>query len=334
MKKIVKLLALTSLLSLSTTSPAFAGTWEQDTKGWWWQDEDKTFPSSTWKWIDSDGDGLAECYYFDENGYLLTGTLTPDGFSVNESGAWTDHGIVRKKAANPFAARTMNQRGLELYQEADQKSSGLPGQDIQGDVHMNLLYDEFEIPISMNIQLKYHDINSSNMEFYAFTDTNMMGLQGLESSFYTNGCFYSDMGENAKFKMRIGYEDMTRNLTLGGLTGQFGAFLENVQIENDEAGNRILLYSSETKGLENHLLNFYDKVWPSLADFSINRLVGKAIITPEGYFSKEAIWISMTLTEDGETMDMYVNFDLDYHNPGKDVAIQFPSLEGFEELIY
>ncbi|WP_077610073.1 hypothetical protein [Clostridium sp. Marseille-P2415] len=336
MKKILKLFAITSLLSISMTSAAFAGTWKQNTHGWWWLDGDKSYPSSTWKWIDSNGDGLAECYYFDENGYLLTGTTTPDGYTVNESGAWSEEGLVRQKAANPFASRTVNQEGLELYQEADQKSSGLPGLDIKADILMNLSYAGLEIPVSKNMQLKYHDINTPNMEFLSSTYTDMMGIHKSETSFYNNGCYYSDMGENEKFKMKIGYRDMTNNLTLGGLTGQFGAFLENVQIAADEDGNRVLLYSSQTEGLEQYLRNFYNEIWPSLADsdFRINQVNGKAVISPKGYFSKEVISIYMTMTEDEETMGISMNINLDYNNPGQPVAIQFPSTEGYEEIVY
>lgn len=336
MKKIIKLFAITSLLSISMTSAAFAGVWKQNTHGWWWQEVDEPYPASTWKWIDSNEDGMAECYYFDENGYLLTETVTPDGYNVNENGTWTDQGIIRQKAVNPFAARTMKQKGFELYQEADQKSSSLPGLDIQADIQMNFSYDGLEIPIFMNMQLQYHDINTPDMEFFSSSNITMMGIHKTETSFYTNGCYYSDMGINEKYKMKIGYGDMTNQLTLGGLTGQFGAFLENVQIADDESGNKILLYSSETEGLEKYLADFYDEIWPSLtdSDFKINKLDGKAVISPEGYFSKEEIFISTTLVEDGETLGMSMNINLDYNNPGQAVTIEFPSIEGYEEVIY
>lgn len=336
MKKIIKLFAVAALLSVSMALTAHAGAWKQDGHGWWWQDSDKSYPSSTWKWIDSDGDGMAECYYFDENGYLLTGTTAPDGSIVNESGAWTDEGVVRQRASSPSASRNMNQKGLELYQEADQKSSGLPGLDISADIGMNFYYDWLEIPITMNMQLKYHDLNTPGMEFLSQTDIDMMGIRKSETSFYTNGCYYSDMGEYDKYKMKIGHEDMTRNLTLGGLTGQFGAFLDNVQIADGEGGNKILMYSSKTEGLEKYLTNVYDGIWPSLSDsdYKINRIDGKAFISPEGYFSREVISIYTTITEDEETMDLVMNINLNYKDPGKAVSIEFPSTEGFEEVIY
>lgn len=336
MRKALQLFAVTSLLSITMTATALAGTWKQNDHGWWWQDEDKSYPVSAWKWIDSNGDGMAKCYYFDENGYLLTGTVTPDGYTVDENGAWTDSGIIRQRAANPFAARTVNQKGLELYQSADQMSSQLQGLDVKSDVLMNMSYGGFEIPISVGTQLKYHDINTPGMEFLYTYNVNTLGILSTQTAFYTNGCYYSDMGDGEKYKMKVGYSDMSNNLTLGGLTGQFGAFLENVQIADDGAGNKILFYSSDTSGLENYLAGIYDEILPSLSyyDFKINQITGKAVISPEGYFSKEEIFISTTLSDGEDSMETAMSIHLDYNNPGQPVTIQFPSTDGFEEVVY
>lgn len=55
-----------------------------------------------WKWIDDNGDGIAECYYFEteSNGYcgrLYKSVTTPDGYTVNEKGQWIENGKVVTK---------------------------------------------------------------------------------------------------------------------------------------------------------------------------------------------------------------------------------------------
>lgn len=55
-----------------------------------------------WNWIDDDGDGIAECYYFEtvsngRRGRLYKATVTPDGYAVNEKGQWNQNGIVIQK---------------------------------------------------------------------------------------------------------------------------------------------------------------------------------------------------------------------------------------------
>ena len=52
-----------------------------------------------WNWIDDNGDGIAECYYFEtvsngHKGMLYKNTTTPDGYKVNEKGQWTENGVV------------------------------------------------------------------------------------------------------------------------------------------------------------------------------------------------------------------------------------------------
>ena len=87
--------ALAACMSIGMTVAAFAGTWASDATGWWWTNDDGSYPVSTWQWIDGNNDGVAESYYFNENGYLLVNTTTPDGYTVNGNGAWTVDGQVQ-----------------------------------------------------------------------------------------------------------------------------------------------------------------------------------------------------------------------------------------------
>lgn len=88
-------MALTSVASIS----AYAGAWANNAQGWWYNNGDGTWPVSTWQWIDGNGDGTAECYYFDANGYCLMNTMTPDGYKVNGDGAWLLNGTIQTKSA-------------------------------------------------------------------------------------------------------------------------------------------------------------------------------------------------------------------------------------------
>lgn len=90
-----KVLAASILLAVSMSGTAFAGEWKQDSIGWWYQNDDGSYPSNTWQWIDGNYDGIAESYFFDANGYCLMNTITPDGYTVDLNGAWTIDGIVQ-----------------------------------------------------------------------------------------------------------------------------------------------------------------------------------------------------------------------------------------------
>lgn len=81
----------TAVLALSLNTTAFAGQWQVDSTGWWYQNDDSSYFNNGWNWIDG------KCYYFDSNGYMLANTTTPDGYFVDASGAWTVNGVVQIK---------------------------------------------------------------------------------------------------------------------------------------------------------------------------------------------------------------------------------------------
>lgn len=96
-----KLITLGMALSLSAACAmtALAGSWIEGERGWWYQEADGTYPAGCWKWIDGDNNGLAECYYFDPEGYMLASAVTPDGYQVDENGCWVEDGAVQTKLA-------------------------------------------------------------------------------------------------------------------------------------------------------------------------------------------------------------------------------------------
>ena len=104
MKKIITVFTA-CMMAMTVTMTAFAGTWKQDAKGWQWDYGNGTKSVNKWEWCDGNGDGIAECYYFDKDGYCLLDCTTPDGYTVNKDGAWVDGGkVVTKAVAAPTAA--------------------------------------------------------------------------------------------------------------------------------------------------------------------------------------------------------------------------------------
>ena len=91
MKKQMVTLFMAVTLSVSMSMTALAGQWKQSGTDWKYEDNG-TYPTNTWKWIDG------KCYYFDGNGYMLSNTTTPDGYQVDASGAWVVNGVVQTQA--------------------------------------------------------------------------------------------------------------------------------------------------------------------------------------------------------------------------------------------
>jgi glucan-binding YG repeat protein len=68
--------------SHSVTKNIFSSGWKQDNIGWWYQNVDGSYPKSAWQLIDG------KYYYFNEVGYMLSNTTTPDGYQVDFNGVW------------------------------------------------------------------------------------------------------------------------------------------------------------------------------------------------------------------------------------------------------
>lgn len=112
MKKKLFTAIITGMMMMAMSMTALAAGWQKNDTGWWYATNDAgtQWHANGWQWIDGNGDGTAECYYFDGNGYMLAGTTTPDGYEVNADGAWMSSGTVQTKgvaaAANNGAVTT------------------------------------------------------------------------------------------------------------------------------------------------------------------------------------------------------------------------------------
>ncbi len=84
-------LVLSILMSLLMAGTAFAGigSWQYDGYGWKWRRSNGSVARNQWLWIDGNGDGWAECYCFDNDGYMLSGCYY-DYSLINNEGKWVD----------------------------------------------------------------------------------------------------------------------------------------------------------------------------------------------------------------------------------------------------
>ena len=79
------LCGIASVLSIVMGITAYAGIWKQNSVGRWYEHDDGSYCQNGWDNIDN------AYYYFDENGYLLTNTTTPDGYKVDADGKWIEN---------------------------------------------------------------------------------------------------------------------------------------------------------------------------------------------------------------------------------------------------
>ena len=147
-KKMLMTTAAAMMMTAAMSLPAFAGQWQSDATGWWWQNDDGSYPANCWQWLDGNQDGTAECYYFDGTGYMLADTITPDGYQVDGNGAWTVNGAVQTQTAGGAGQQSQDAQGTDTQ---GQSQSGVYADDYSG-IYLVPYYDA-----SGNVE-SYHEV--------------------------------------------------------------------------------------------------------------------------------------------------------------------------------
>lgn len=213
MRKRLYLAALTAALTLGAAATSYAAQWVPDTNGWWYQEDDGSWPSNTWKWIDGNQDGVAECYYFGPNGYIYTSTTTPDGYTVDGNGAWTVNGAVQTQVAggntsggSQAASQTaeINRRAVAAYREKISEYMVKP-----------LSYNGGEIPIR---SFAVADLNGDNIfeALVGFEDPSGMTILNAGVILYYTDHLCEEVLSSGYEGTGFSYNPHTRLISTGG----------------------------------------------------------------------------------------------------------------------
>lgn len=152
---------LTSFLFL------FSGTAKADwVKGegknaWWFDFGNGDYFKSSWQWIDGNQDGIAECYCFDENGWMYENTTTPDGYTVNENGAWTINNIVQTKTSDLIPKNNANNMNNGNNNTSNNFTETKSNGKNQSNEDFNERQDEYRADLLRRVN-KYREKNGLN----------------------------------------------------------------------------------------------------------------------------------------------------------------------------
>ena len=142
MKK-TTLIALCAVLTLGSACTAFAGSWQVNNRGWWYRNDNGTWPASTWQTINGRN------YYFDEDGYMaesqyiggtlvnITGEAIPDAY-----GSIIREYIDCNLAQDPDTFRQNHGLIYELTRTGSYENCGYWLTDLDGDGTEELLLGE------------------------------------------------------------------------------------------------------------------------------------------------------------------------------------------------
>ena len=202
---------LTSFLFL------FSGTAKADwVKGegknaWWFDFGNGDYFKSSWQWIDGNQDGIAECYCFDENGWMYENTTTPDGYTVNENGAWTVSNIVQTKTSDLIPKNNTSNVNNGNNTASNNFTETRNNEENQGNEDFNERKDEYREDLLKRVN-KYREKN---------------GLNTLEENDYLN-----EMAQTRAEELSVRFSHIRPEG--GSLIGEYGV---NGEIAMDTAKN-------------------------------------------------------------------------------------------------
>ncbi|HIX14336.1 MAG TPA: hypothetical protein H9740_01180 [Candidatus Hungatella pullicola] len=116
---------------------ALAVGWKQFEGKWFWlnpvSDGSKGRSAAGWQWLDGNGDGMAECYYFNPfsipAGEMASSQTTPDGFQVDENGAWIMEGKIVQKPVSISPEANGQRSGKDSQKTADTGRESLENEE-------------------------------------------------------------------------------------------------------------------------------------------------------------------------------------------------------------
>ncbi len=242
-----------------------------------------------------------------------------------------------------FAAQT--EEAKAVYQEMMEKSKTMNEMNayydmtvkMTGDMFKELNMDSLDMRIEMNTRMQ-NMTDPSNLRFHAFSRVSMPALMGQSqmeySMYYMDGYSYIDMlGQKTRTPMPL-------DQAMAEAAAAPEMFENSLEDFTDltlrtEGENRILSYTMDAGKLNEQMTAILGSAgMGSLyqgVTFNVSNIRGEYIVNPEGYYTKANILMDMSMTMEGETMNMSIVADVGVADPGQPVEINMPNPAEYTE---
>lgn len=335
MRKWMKLAAAVVPMTLAMAIPVFAGQWEQDGVAYRYLKDDGTYAANAWEWIDGNGDGLAECYYFDENGMMAMNQVI-DGSIVDKNGAWVVGGYLQQQDL-----RLSQEEIAAIFQEASDKMNQQGGFDADAKVEMGMSMGEDRLSYVFDMNIKAAGMNTADMKLLYSMDSSVFGLDQHSDMFYQDGYLYMD-AEGQKIKMEMPMDTMMAqsqaSVSILGDDGLYG--MKNLKLFR--SGDQVrITYDMDEVTMDQLMAMSGQEAAAQLQQLqeeagytvTLKNSSGSAELDANGNITKQYVSMYMEMGLMGYVMGIDMNMDVTVNNPGQPAAFTLPSTEGYMDLI-
>ena len=196
-KKRMAIAILAAGLSAVAVMPAFAGQWKSDFKGWWYQNDDGSYPNNGWEEIDG------SYYYFQSDGYALMSTTTPEGYYVGADGIWEPGGEEGERI----------KLEQEEQQRQQQKQQDAAERFVDVSKYFNTDLQDYEKAKAMLGARPYYDVNAAKAGMWY--ETSPIDMDNIKQIAYQPPYSFRDENQEEYDKQktfRINYDVNTNQI--------------------------------------------------------------------------------------------------------------------------
>lgn len=329
MRKWTKITLLSAVFALSMSATAFAGQWQQNSTGWWWQEDDGTYPQNTWMWLDGNGDGTAECYYFDSAGYMASNTYV-DGYQIDGNGCWVQNGQVQVQTA------AVENDAMKALRAATERSQSLTSMDTDYLMNMQISMEGLTMDMNMNGNMKLKNIYTDQMQFMMSMDLSLLGETVQMDYFYKDGWCYYDM-DGQKYKMAMDMTTAMNNAKTASLlsTDQL-AYIKDASSAANGDGTTTIYFTADGETLTDMVQSVLGSMgtdYTSMMDqISMDVYKGELTVDGAGNITQEKALMDMTVNYEETPMTYHMYMECNIKNPGQPVDFALPSTDGYTDI--
>lgn len=348
MKNWKKVLLTVLPMTLALSFTAFAGQWHNDMNGWWYEEDDGSYLANGWYWLDGNNDGIEECYYFGNDGYMVNEHGHVDGYEVDENGAWMVNGVVQRREAQVKEQPSSDQPAPSMdsndpaavYLAAQQKSNALDSMDMNVDYLISMSDDDDTIDMGMNLNLKMKGVKDGNLQFIVSGNVKAFETDMPVNMFYTDGYYYMDMmGMKLKQAMPMdqALAEATQNVDVNVSDL---SMMRNMQMRKD-GENTIIAYTMDASYFNEYMNNMMGENMASSGmniSYNIKSCNCELVINKDGYYTAEKMYVDMdmVMTDSAsgafDSIGCKMDINMTVNNPGQPVDFTIPSTEGYEDI--
>lgn len=219
----MKRIICTLIMTIGFSMVSFAGEWKQDTNGWWYQNDDGTYKTGWYQDADS------KWYYFDNaNGYMLTNTITPDGYKLSEDGVWIEGDVKETKDLKGY--------GNKVELQATAYNLPIGDRELGYSLPVTVYYNnEYENSYDGKINIKTVELSKSGVPYLQFnvsTESRICQL-GMKYKYnFSSGPYESD--ESIFTSCKNGGDDISWSLLSGKVKGDIPPTSLEIYIDKAE----------------------------------------------------------------------------------------------------